>query len=169
MTDWIQKAAEEIVQTGRSHYREGKRLSADWIAAIIQRHAPTQEPLKFGKRLAGAIFDNQWARDTFETVILGALSRPFADQFEFKRFDYYDGSVEFWAYPGHDLDEIDRDVLWTLGFGRCWVCYRAPGSQDGEQATGEEHHYTAKGEVSIRPPDPAPDTATEPTPPGEKA
>lgn len=101
------------------------------------------EEYPLGPRLAGAIYEAQAVQQRCEDVILGAIHDFMAKgDCEFKRFDYYDTSIEFWCKPGVELSELDQGALRVLGFSRCWVCYRE--SKDGEWVGPElgERYYS---------------------------
>ena len=95
-------------------------------ATPAQANIPNAEWPSFGlPKLAGTIFDLKRALDTCENVLWGAL-QDFAARAnaEVKRFDFYDCSVEIWADSGAELSDDEQATLWTLGFDRCWVCWR---------------------------------------------
>ena len=99
-----------------------------------------------GKGFAGLVFDTLAFMDSLESVLFGAL-RDFFERTdaEVKRFDYYDLSVEFWCIPNSVLTDEEQETLWTLGFDRCWICYRE--TSDGPQ-TGEAYFYKQRKEAA---------------------
>lgn len=90
--------------------------------------------------LAGAIFNEQQKYEFFKDVIYHSLKDFFErSSAEFKRFDHYDLSIEFWCKPSTILTDEEKDILKLLGFDRCWLCYR-----DDKQLChklGETHYY----------------------------
>jgi len=89
---------------------------------------------------AEACFD--WVRqeERIESVLYGALHDFFIRSGGWvKRYDHYDDSIEFWVMPGAELAPEEQDVLWVLGFDRCWLCETT--EVDGEVSNGVERFY----------------------------
>jgi hypothetical protein len=98
---------------------------------------------------ADAAFEAQKQTERIEGVLCGALWKFHERSGAWlKRLDAYDNSVEFWVLPGSELDEIDRDVLWTLGFTQCWLCGSKDTWNNVEEHTGWERYYHRNGATS---------------------
>lgn len=94
--------------------------------------------------LAGAIFDNQQRQRFFEDIITFALIEFFErSEAWFKRFDYYDSSIEFWAKQGSELTEYDQEILGIFGFDHCWVCWH-DGNLEQPLQVGEKAYYVRR-------------------------
>lgn len=91
--------------------------------------------------VAETIFDSQYIIGRCESIIYNTIYKFFErskEMDEFKRFDYYDNSIELWTCPDNELSQEEQECLWILGFDRCWVCYRE--TIDGPQI-GEKYYY----------------------------